>query len=748
MTVALSSESTETLPDRLCTETLHQLAKAYGIYTEYADAFGTQAVPPNETLVKILQVFGVDTANTPALQASLQAKTLQGYQTVVPPSYVVSVTDELTGEQIGVPIHLPVAQASHVFRWQVQLEGGHTTLEGDYQFTDAEVTYTDEATGVTYGKYWLHLSEKLPFGYHTLVLHGSQQGDRWQGAFIYTPNQCYLPKAMAPRWGVAVQLYAQQSASNMGVGNLTDLAAICQWAGGQGASMVGVNPLHSLFPSRPGHHSPYSPASRLFGNVLYIDPQSTPEWVRSREADKAMAQYAEIIAKCRRADAVDYVTLTPVLMAIFNGLFSTFVAKELNRETPRAAEFEAFCEEQGEALLRYATFMAISEAQDRDAGHTVCWWDWPTSLQQAENPAVETFAREHYDRVTFYQYLQFVLHQQLATVQAATDKAGMAIGLYGDLAVGSDVSGADVWQNPSLYARNVRVGCPPDDCNRLGQDWGLPPIKPDVLQQQGYQPWAALLAANMQHMGAIRIDHAMAMLRLFWIPEGMNGTQGTYVSYPYYDMLGVLALESHRNQCVVIGEDLGTVPPEIFESFPRWNVHSYRLLYFQRQQNGQFIPPNQYPPMAMATLSTHDLATLPGFWESSDIAVRDSLGLYPTPEVHASIANARPEEKQALVTALHQQGLWPTATVPDAWTIELTEAAYRYLASTPCHLVMCQMEDLVGQVPQVNLPGTVNEHPNWQRKITVPIEGWLTHASIQQVCQAMGSVRQQAHVPL
>jgi hypothetical protein len=457
---------TVTPPQQLSTEPLHQLAKAYGVYTEYADAFGTQAVPPNETLTKILTVFGADVSSDAAVQQALKDRHLSGYKTVVPSSYVVSVTDELTGEQVGVPIHLPVALATdQTFTWTLTLENGKT-LTGEWHPADAEVSQTDETTGTEYGKYWLHLTEKIPFGYHTLTL--ACPSDTWQGAFIYTPNQCYLPNTVEPRWGVAVQLYAQQSASNMGIGNLSDLADICQWAGKQGASMVGVNPLHSLFPSRPGHHSPYSPASRLFGNVLYIDPQSVPEWQRSREVDKLMPQYAEVIASCRQKDSVDYVTLTPVLMALFKGLFSTFVEKELNRDTPRAQAFEDFCEQQGQALTDYAIFMAISEVQDAERGHTVCWWDWPEELQTAASPAVDAFAKEYPVVVTFYQYLQFLLDEQLTKVKVSAKTAGMAIGLYGDLAVGSDVSGSDVWQNPELYARNVRVGCPPDDCNRLG----------------------------------------------------------------------------------------------------------------------------------------------------------------------------------------------------------------------------------------------------------------------------------------
>lgn len=709
---------------------LHQLAKAYGIDTDYVDAFGNEVTPPAETLIKILGIMGVHIENDEQIEQAIRNKQQHDATQTLAPTYVVSLHHELTGDEIGIPVNLNTNLTGHSASWQLTLEDG-SQHQGDWTPEPPENIFETSNNG-TYGKYWCRFNTPLPYGYHTLSI---QVGDiQASQHLIITPHYCYQPPAGTQHWGAAIQLYAQRSEQNLGIGNYQDLTDVVSWAAQQRAGMVGVNPLHSLFPSRAGHRSPYSPASRHFINHLYIAPQITAEFADCPDAANILLDNKEALTHCRQSDLVDYETLSPIMLSVLKALFSTFKQQHLTADlsvklTERGQHYQQFKAHHGKDLEQFATFLAISEVIDKQNARTTCWWDWPAGLQDANSTDVERFKANHAELVELYQYIQFIAAEQLNAAATHAKTQGMAVGLYGDLAVGSDVSGADVWANPSLYATTVRVGCPPDDCNRLGQDWGLPAIKPNELLKQGLKPWARLLQANMAHFGALRIDHAMAMLRLFWIPEGMNGTQGTYVRYPYYQMLGVLALESHRNQCVVIGEDLGTVPPVIGETFPQWGVHSYKLLYFEQNEQGGYLAPDEFPPMAMATLTTHDLATLPGFWQADDINARDNLGLYPTEEVHHGIRNARPVEKQALMDALHQHGLWGSNEVPHEWSVDLTKAVYQYLRSTPCQLMMCQLEDFVGQVEQVNLPGTVNEYPNWQRKLPMAVNK-LKHLTV------------------
>lgn len=702
-------------------EQLYQLADAYGIDTQYTDAFGNTVNPPNEAIQKLLAVFGVAVETDAEARQALQNKFDADAQQILKPTYVVSLHEELTGQEIGIPIQLPTHLETTPATWQITLEDGQI-INGTWQPRNGENPYNTQANN-TWATYFCRFAQPLPYGYHQFQITVGELTATQR--LIITPHYCTQPpqgNSTKQHWGLAVQLYAQQSQQNLGIGNFDDLTHLLAWTQQQGGHIVGVNPLHSLFPSRPGHNSPYSPASRLFLNVCYIAPQTVAEFPYCPAATNYLSEHKATLSQCRQGEFVNYEDLSPILLGVYRRLFKTFQRYHVGKGTDREAAFIEFCQNRGKPLENFATFMAISEVIDQASPHAVCWWNWPEALQDANSTGVEQFRTDHADTVQFYQYLQFIATGQLTQAQTRAKQQGMTIGLYGDLAVGSDVSGADVWMNPDLYATNIRVGCPPDDCNRLGQDWGLPPMRPDKLLEQGLEPWAALLKANMALFGAIRIDHAMAMLRLFWIPDGMNGTQGTYIRYPYYELLGVLALESHRNQCVVIGEDLGTVPPVIGETFPQWGIHSYKLLYFERQANGGFIPPEDYPQLAMATVTTHDLATLPGFWVGADIDVRKDLDLYPTDEVYQGIANARPEEKQALMNALHKTNLWPNTDIPEKWTPELTTAVNTYLAQTPCQLRMVQLEDLVGQVEQVNLPGTVHEHPNWQRKLPIALE--------------------------
>ena len=304
--------------------------------------------------------------------------------------------------------------------------------------------------------------------------------------------------------------------------------------------------------------------------------------------------------------------------------------------------------------------------------------------------------------------------------------------------------------NRELYAIGARIGCPPDDFSLLGQDWGLPPWIPERLREQAYAPFIAMLRANMRGAGALRLDHVMGLMRLYWAPPGEDARSGAYLNYPLNDLLGILALESQRNRCLIVGEDLGTVPDAVRGALHDLGVLSYRLFYFERnyghENHGAFKAPAEYPEQALVAGSTHDLPTLAGFWRGADIELRTTLGLYPSEDQRNQQIQERAQDKARLLTALANEGLLPEGMSPDPANVpEMTPALllaiHRFLARTPAKLAMLQAEDLLGQTDQANLPGTVEQHPNWQRKLKLDIEAWAANSDINELVTALSAER-------
>jgi len=351
-------------------------------------------------------------------------------------------------------------------------------------------------------------------------------------------------------------------------------------------------------------------------------------------------------------------------------------------------------------------------------------------MRNPRSPEVAEFAAAHRDRVEFFQFLQWQADHQLAAAAAAGRESGLSIGLYRDLAVGADPNGAEAWADQELVAPRASIGAPPDALSRAGQNWGLAPINPQVLRRQGFAPFVACLRANMQYAGILRIDHVMSLNRLYWIPNGMEATDGCYVRYPFDDLLRLVALESCRQGCAVVGEDLGTVPQGFRETMRAANLLSYRVLVFERRQGGDFAPPAEYPPLAAASAATHDLATLEGFWLGRDIAWRRRLGLYPDAQAELAEMAERRRDRRLLLQALAGEGLlapkdfgkFLSDSDEPTYAPELGDAIQRYLARSRARLMLVQLEDVVGESEQANLPGTIDGHPNWRRRLGRTLE--------------------------
>ena len=534
-------------------------------------------------------------------------------------------------------------------------------------------------------------------------------------------------------WGFSVQAYALRSGRNWGIGDFEDLAQLAEYAVTLGADFVGVSPLHALFIAEPERISPYSPSSRNFLNPLLIAPDRVPGY-----ADVKTPELAAKRASLRERELIDYREVAAVKIPVLEELFALFL-----KAAPAEAKdiFEHYCYEQGKPVEIHALYEALSEHMVAQ-GHNAAWSTWPKEYQDPNNLAVRDFARAAKTRLAFHAWLQWTAEKQLADAQARSRAAGMRIGLYLDLAVGISPDGSTSWQNGPAIARAARIGCPPDPFSAQGQDWGLVPFSPVGLAMERLEPFKRVLRANMRHAGALRIDHAMAMQRLYWIPEGNKAVDGAYVAYPFRELLEGVAAESWISQTIVIGEDLGTIPPGFTDTMVRAGLLSYQVFYFS-EEDGVWRAPHAYRREAIVCASTHDLPTLRGWWVCNDIDWRVKCDRATETEAVMQREDRQQDRKRLLDALMGAQALKPDPSYADAKEMpdDVIIAVHRFLAATPCRLLAVQLDDALGTVEQANVPGTVDEHPNWRRKIAVPIEDLKDQALLKAVASAVATER-------
>ncbi|HEX2237607.1 MAG TPA: malto-oligosyltrehalose synthase [Gammaproteobacteria bacterium] len=725
-------------------EILAQLAEICGIRPDYTDVWGKRRVVSDATKRALLADMGIPVEDEQQCVAALIERQANSWQHMLPP---VQVTPE-TRSLMRIVIALPAKRPYGVLTWRLTTEDGHSH-EGEIEPEALAVIEHKSLDGAEYQRCAFDIPLAISPGYHRLALdteHGSASM-----ALIVTPSTCYHPPALQGNrraWGFSAQLYALKSEHNWGIGDFTDLKVLIDHAARLGADAVGVNPLHVLFPDTPAHRSPYSPSSRLFFNSLYLDVEEIAE----QDADATIRQFIASpefqrhLQALRDADLVDYPGVAAAKFPILERLFNHFCRHHIGSDNARAAAFRAFKEQGGEPLYCHALFEALHEHFMRQEPPLRGWSAWPTEFQNPSSEAVAAFAAEHGERIEFYQYLQWQVASQLQAVCEHARRAGLGIGIYQDLAVGINREGAEAWAHQRVYATGASIGAPPDLYNLKGQDWGLPPLIPTELTESAYALFIATLRNSMRYAQALRIDHVMGLMRLYWIPAGGKATTGAYVHYPLKDLLGILALESQRNQCLIIGEDLGTVPDEIPQALGPLGVLSYRVMYFEKRNDGGFKSPVEYPAQALAAVSTHDLPTLAGFWEGVDIAVRRGLDMFPSAELHEQQILERASDRARLLVALEQEDLLPGGMSLDpAHTPEMTTAlagaVHRFVARTPSQLMLVQLEDALGQREAVNIPATTDEYPNWQRKLSVSLREFDNHVLLHEVAAAVRAER-------
>lgn len=735
-------------------DALQRLAELAGIQDGWWDFYGTWRVVSDDTRRTFLRAMGFAVDDGAAVGASIAAFEERSWRRWVEP---VQVAHEQDGEP-EILLSLPESRDAEVIAWTLDedlgivhrgtLKGWDLPYEGDRWIDGKRVL-----------RRRFRLPATPPPGYHRFSLATADRAGA-EMTLIVAPRSAYAPEHVEQGgrvWGVQTQVYALRRSGDWGAGDYTALRDLARRVGRLGAATVGVNPLHALFANRPGHFSPYSASSREFLNIAYLDVEAIPDFANCEAARRMVAapEFQRGLEALRRADLVDYAGMARHKMPVLEAIYADFRTRHFDGDRGRA--FRRFQSESGRAGELFATFEALQEQFLRHDPGGGYWRHWPEEYRRPDAPGVRDFALAHRDRVEFFWYLQWQADVQLAAVQSACAVLGMPIGLYRDVGVGVADDGAEVWMNQDQMAHGVTVGAPPDPLAPQGQDWGLSPFNPLAMREAAYAPFIAMLRANMRHAGALRLDHAMQLQRLYWVPPGCAADQGAYVSMPARDLFGIVALESRRNRCLVIGEDLGTVPEGFRELMFGSGVFGYRLFVFERSRDGSFRPPAEFTEQALVAVGTHDLPSLLGYWRGIDVEQRTRLGLYPRPgmdeEEQAARAGDRVKLVEALQGAILLDGTFPKdgpLTAEQAET--LADAVHAYLDRAPSRIMMVQMEDVLGLVLQFNLPGTTDQHPNWRRRYPEDIAAMTGNSRIIDTARKLLNSRcapdQRKHVEL
>jgi len=740
-------------------ELLRLLADRAGIAADYYDIAGTLHVTTDETRRAILAAMEFRVDSRAELIDALTEWDDRPWIQHCEPVRIVRFGQDPGTWSLHVPCESHEESVIRV-RWWLVSESGERSHERE-EGPGLKVEEARVVAGRRFVRMACTLPQALPLGYYSV--HVRMQGGSVELAtgfrVIVAPARCFVPEWFergTRLWGIALQLYSLRSARNWGVGDFHDLSTVVEWARKQlGASVIGLNPLHALKNSTPYHISPYSPTSRLFLNELYIDVEQVEECrtdptVRACLAD---ATFRARLDAARRSEFVEYDAVAAAKRTVLDLCAQAFARDNFEGGDPdrsptteRGRVFQQYVRQEGEPLAHYALFRVLEEELKSESSLPEVWMKWPAPFREPSSDAVDEFRRRHAKKIRAVQYIQWLAHGQLSALVDKAAQACMPIGLYYDLALGSDRAGADGWRFHPVLAMQADCGAPPDALGPEGQNWGVSPADPIRLRASGYEYLIELLRRNLRYGGAIRLDHVMAFFRLFWIPRGMPASKGTYVHYPADDLLAILALESVRAKVLVIGEDLGTVPDWVRERLGSAGVLSYRVFYFERTWGGGCKPPGAYPSQALAVATTHDLPTLCGYWAGGDIETRAELGFFPSEESKMSAMAERQREKAAILSAVRSEGLLPPGTSDDVAQVpamgeELARAIHVYLARTPAWLVLANVEDVIGAQVQTNVPGTVDQHPNWRRKLTLTVEELIRDSRFEQLAGELRSLR-------
>jgi 4-alpha-glucanotransferase len=671
---------------------IHELAELCGIIPEYWDIFGNKHITTIETKKAILKAMKLDIDSDEAIRNEIHAQKARPWNRFVEPVKVISINDQPLRIAVYIQTHTPLS-----ISWSITDENG---ARDDFKLSGDEISI-HEQQWIDDRKYIkIELTDKgvRDIGYYTINITCKTPETEITGTskIIITPDYCYIPPELenGKTWGLSINLYSIRSYQNWGAGDFGDLKKIVKWVSGLNGGFVGINPLHAIPNKKPFGISPYSPITRLYKNFIYLDMESIPE---VKELAGLGEEIENQINELRNCELIDYEKVAALKISVLRNAFEIFYGKHYLKDSMRRKDFMRYVSEESDNLESFAAYLSLTSDEKE---------------------------------ILFYKYIQWLIDDQLKEISELAKNSGMPIGLYHDLAIGSIGGGSDVWNHQDVIADGINLGAPPDDFNPAGQNWGFPPLVPERLKESGYEFFIQTIRKNMQHFGALRIDHALGMFRQFWIPQGMPASHGAYVKYPSEDLLRIIALESVRNKTMVIAEDLGTIGENVRETLFRFNMLSYRLLYFERNYpDPSFLSPEQYPNMALCAITTHDLPTIYGWWIGRDIEAKKRLGIYSGEDALQRDIENRERDKTLLLNALQSQGVLTLNSklqTPNSVTHELCLAIYEYLARTPCKLVAVSLDDAIGTIDQQNMPGITDSYPSWMQKTPIPLEQMLS----------------------
>ncbi|MBI2702870.1 4-alpha-glucanotransferase [Mycobacterium gordonae] len=709
---------------------LVELAHRLGIAIGYQDWRGQQVFVPEATLVSVLGALGVSASTEQERNAALSALLRSYWARSLPPTIVGRA-----GAQLRFWAHVTHGAPAEVW---LQLEDG-TELSGP----ESRIVQVDNFTppfdldGRQIGEASFLLPADLPLGYHRV--HLSSGDHRASTALIITPDWLGMPERLGARraWGLATQLYSVRSRQSWGIGDLTDLGDLALWsAWGHGADYLLVNPLHAACLPAPGggggriEPSPYLPTSRRFVNPLYLRVEAIPEYADLPKRGRIRDLRERVQRRAARSDTIDRDSSWAAKCAALK------LVHAVPRSAGRELAYAAFRAREGRALDDFATWCALADKHGTD------WYQWPKSVRHPDASGVTAFAAKNATAVDFHRWLQWQLDEQLAAAQSQAIRAGMALGIMHDLAVGVHPTGADAWALQDALALGVTAGAPPDEFNQLGQDWSQPPWRPDRLEELEYRPFRALIQAVLRHAGGVRIDHIIGLFRLWWIPEGRPPTEGTYVRYDHEAMIGIVALEAQRAAAVVVGEDLGTVEPWVRDYLLLRGLLGTSILWFEKDEaTGAPLCAERWREYCLSSVTTHDLPPTAGYLTGDHVRLRESLDLLTRPV--AAEAQAAADERAAWVAELRRVGLLDDGQESPE---QLILALYRYLGRTPSRLLGVALTDAVGDRRTQNQPGTTDEYPNWRVPLTGPdgrpmlLESVFTDPRVARLLDAVRAV--------
>jgi 4-alpha-glucanotransferase len=695
----------------------------HGIADSYYNYRGDLVTVPFENKLAIINAMGIDTSDPEKTAQDAYVLDVAPWQQWLL-DFSVSYQGEENGQGQVFFLQVEPSALEQSFEFEISREGevlasgvvvpSHFPEVGDYAFEG--VRYSRRAIAVP----------TLPLGYHSISV--TCEGQSQTACYAVAPPKAYINPMLAEGKrvvGIIVQLYTLTSARNWGIGDFTDLALLIRKAADLGVQMVGLNPLHALLEPVADNCSPYSPSDRRFNNPLYIDPEQESDFRLDIKI------FAKDLAVLRQAKNVPYGPVQKLKYACFRQMFEVFCQVELGSNSARGQAFRAYVEDHGTALEDFCIYQVAQEL-----GVPVPWDD--------EN-AKSDFIAEHRHAVQFHAYLQWLADKQLATCQELAKSLGMELGLMRDLAVGANGSGSEVSSHLDLFCRDAAVGAPPDPLAEQGQNWGLPPMDPASLRLSRFAHFITLLRTNMAHCGALRIDHAMSLLRLWWCPPGTTADHGGYVYYPFHELMALLKLESHLSQCMVIGEDMGVVPPELRQALYDGDIFTNKLFYFEKDQQGQFKHPDHYEAHSLSMVTNHDVPTLASWWSGKDLLLRQELKLYPADINLADLQAGREYEKSQLLNWLMYLGYELPGTFEELLEAPLDWALFSIIVkgASRCRsqLFVVQLEDLELLDSPVNVPGTCFEYPNWQRKLAKPLEAVFADDSVNQLLRELVAER-------